>query len=222
MRFEIQLEGSHDEKEAKIDEFEVVLTDIAKHLALVVKTPSLHDRAIIDSLTGLFSRRHFDIRIDDMFRLARRYASPFSVILLDIDHFKEVNDTHGHRTGDAVLRETATLVTAGIRDCDSAFRYGGEEFAVLLPETTAEQATSIAERLRSGVQANTVPTGEPPEKVSVTISLGIAEYSPELANYGELIALADHALYQAKQEGRNRTVTGESASQEASEKDKTD
>ena len=222
MRFEIQLQGSHDEKEAKIDEFEVVLTDIAKHLALVVKTPSLHDRAIIDSLTGLFSRRHFDIRIDDMFRLARRYASPFSVILLDIDHFKEVNDTHGHRTGDAVLRETATLVTAGIRDCDSAFRYGGEEFAVLLPETTAEQATSIAERLRNGIQANIVQTGKPPEKVSVTISLGIAEYSPELANHGELIALADQALYQAKQEGRNRTVTSESASQEASEKDKTD
>jgi len=218
MRFEIQVEGSHDEKEAKIDEFEVVLTDIAKHLALVVKTPRLHDRAIIDSLTGLFARRHFDIRIDDMFRLARRYASPFSLILLDIDYFKAVNDTHGHRAGDAVLRETAALVTAGIRDCDSAFRYGGEEFAVLLPETTAEQAALIAERLRKEIEANRVQTTEVPQKLSVTISLGIAEYSPELANHGELIALADQALYRAKQEGRNRTVTHASTAQETSKK----
>jgi diguanylate cyclase (GGDEF)-like protein len=205
MRFEIQLEGGHDQKEAKIDEFEIVLSDIAKHLALVIKTPSLHDRAIIDSLTGLFTRRHFDIRIDDMFRLARRYATPFSLILLDLDHFKQVNDTHGHRAGDVVLRETATLITRGIRDCDSAFRYGGEEFAVLLPETTVEQARSIGERLRKAVRTHKVQTDGNAE-VAVTLSLGVAEYSPALANHGELLALADHALYQAKQAGRNRTV----------------
>jgi len=204
MRFEIPLDGSAEEKESKIDEYEVVLTDIAKHLALVVKTPSLHDRAIIDSLTGLFTRRHFDIRINDMFRLGRRYATPFSLVLLDIDHFKAVNDSHGHRAGDVVLRETAVLITRGIRDCDSAFRYGGEEFAILLPETTSEQAEAIAERLRKTIRANTVEAEE--AEMSATVSLGVAEYSPELANHGELITLADRALYTAKQDGRDRTV----------------
>ncbi len=209
MRFEIPIEGSHDEKEIQIDEYEAILTDIAKHLALVVKTPSLHDRAIIDGLTGLFTRRHFDIRVDDMFRLARRYATPFSLILLDVDHFKEMNDAHGHQTGDLVLRQTAGIVTSGIRDCDSAFRYGGEEFAVLLPETTADHAHTIAERLRKAVEKNKVTT-EAGREVSVTISLGVGEYNPGLANYGELVALADRALYAAKQGGRNRTVRAES------------
>ncbi|MFO7897555.1 MAG: GGDEF domain-containing protein [Planctomycetota bacterium] len=204
MQFEIPLDGSPDEKAAKIDEFESVLANIAKHLALVVKTPSLHDRAIIDGLTGLFTRRHFDIRITDMFRLGRRYATPFSLLLLDIDHFKDVNDTHGHRVGDVVLRQTALLITTGIRDCDSAFRYGGEEFAVLLPETTGQAARNIAERLRTAIDQNKVQTDG--AEVSVTVSVGVGEYSPELANHGELIALADRALYTAKQSGRNRTV----------------
>ena len=204
MRFEIPLEGSHEDKERRTDEFEVILSDIAKHLALVVKTPSLHDRAIIDSLTGLFTRRHFDIRIDDMFRLARRYGTPFSVILLDIDHFKQVNDSHGHRAGDCVLRETAELITSVVRDCDSAFRYGGEEFAVLLPETTREQAKQIAERLRKAVKSHT--TQAEGASVSITISSGVSEYGPDLAGHGELIALADKALYAAKSGGRDRTV----------------
>jgi len=210
MRFQIPLEGSDEEKQGQIKEFEVVLTDIAKHLALVVKTPSLHDRAIMDSLTGLFTRRHFDIRIDDMFRLARRYATPFSLVLLDIDHFKEINDSHGHRAGDAALRETATLITTGIRDCDSAFRYGGEEFAVLLPETAGKEARLIAERLRKSIRANKITIGET-AKVSLTISLGVAEYHPGLANQGELIALADHALYRAKQAGRDKTIVAAGA-----------
>jgi len=213
MRFEIPLTGSHEEKERKTDEFEVVLTDIAKHLALVVKTPSLHDRAIIDSLTGLFTRRHFDIRIDDMFRLARRYGTPFSLILLDLDHFKQVNDTHGHRAGDHVLSESAEVITSVIRDCDSAFRYGGEEFAVLLPETNAEQAHHIAERLRKAIKSHKTKVDE--ASVSVTLSLGVAEYHPDLANHGELIALTDKALYAAKQGGRDRTVAADESAQVA-------
>ncbi len=204
MRFDIPLDGSPDEKAARLDEFEAVLANIAKHLALVVKTPNLHDRATIDGLTGLFTRRHFDIRIADMFRLGRRYATPFSLLLIDLDHFKEVNDQYGHRVGDVVLAETALLVTNGIRDCDSAFRYGGEEFAVLLPETTAKEAWNIAERLRKNIKENEVTADG--HTVGVTICTGIAEYSPELANYGELVARADQALYNAKQSGRDRTV----------------
>jgi len=211
MRFEIPLEGAHEEKELQIDELEVILADIAKHLALVVKTPSLHDRAIIDGLTGLFTRRHFDIRVDDMFRLARRYGTPFSLILLDIDHFKNVNDTHGHRAGDHILREGAELMTSVIRDCDSAFRYGGEEFAVLLPETALKQAQHIAERLRKAVKNYAAECDG--ASVSVTVSLGVAEYNPDLANHGELIALADKALYAAKQGGRDRTVIADEGAQ---------
>jgi len=215
MRFVIPLTGTHEEKEAQIDALEETLTDIAKHLALVVKTPSLHDRAIIDSLTGLFTRRHFDIRIDDMFRLARRYATPFALILLDIDHFKPVNDTYGHRAGDEALRQVAATVTGAIRDCDSAFRYGGEEFAVLLPETTAAQALHIGERLRSAVSSCRVRTDA--GELSLTISLGVADYNPELANHGEIIALADRALYAAKQAGRNRAELAKAAPEKPGE-----
>ena len=195
MRFDIPMEGPHEEKEATIDEFEAVLSDIAKHLGLVVKTPTLHDRAIIDGLTGLFTRRHFDIRLDDMFRLARRYGTPFSLILMDIDRFKQVNDSYGHRAGDAALRDIAAAVTGGIRDCDSAFRYGGEEFAVLLPETPLGQTRHIAERLRKLVRNRSVETDA--GAITATLSLGAAEYSPDLANHGELLALADRALYRA-------------------------
>ena len=211
MRFEIPLEGSREEKERKTDEFEIILSDIAKHLALVVKTPSLHDRAIVDSLTGLFTRRHFDIRIDDMFRLARRYGTPFSLILLDLDHFKQVNDTHGHRAGDHVLSDSAEAITCVIRECDSAFRYGGEEFAILLPETNSEHAQSIAERIRKAVKSNESKIDG--STVSVTVSLGVAEYYPDLASCGELIALADKALYGAKQGGRDRTVAPDGQTQ---------
>jgi diguanylate cyclase (GGDEF)-like protein len=214
MRFAMDIEGSDAEREQQLEDFEIILVDIAKHLALVVKTPTLHDRAIIDSLTGLFTRRHFDIRIDDMFRLARRYATPFSLILIDLDRFKEVNDKHGHRAGDTVLRETAALVTGGIRDCDSAFRYGGEEFAVLLPETAVKHAEMIAERLRKAVRANEVQLEQGPV-VAVTVSLGVAEYHPGLASQGELVALADRALYRAKQGGRDRTATARPDDEEA-------
>jgi diguanylate cyclase (GGDEF)-like protein len=205
MRFEMHIEGSPEERTQQVADFELILVDIAKHLALVVKTPTLHDRAIIDGLTGLFTRRHFDIRIDDMFRLARRYATPFSLILIDIDRFKAINDEHGHRAGDRVLRETAALVTGGIRDCDSAFRYGGEEFAVLLPETSLRHAEMIAERLRRTVRANQIEL-DGSSTVSVTVSLGVAEYHPGLASHGELVSLADRALYRAKQDGRDQTA----------------
>ena len=209
MRFEIPLEGPHGEKERRIGDLESILFDIAKHLALVIKTPRLHDRAILDSLTGLFTRWHFDIRIEEMFRLARRYATPFSLVLMDIDHFKRVNDTHGHRAGDAALREIASVVTTSIRNCDSAFRYGGEEFAILLPETTADGAALLAERLRAKVKAHPLKTDG--AVVRVTISLGVAEYGPNLSSHGELIGLADRALYKVKQDGRDAVAIAKGA-----------
>lgn len=205
MRFRIPLgQNDTEAKERELRDLEATLSDIAKHLALVVKTPGLHDRAIIDSLTGLFTRRHFDMRMDDMFRLARRYATPFSLILSDIDHFKEVNDRHGHGAGDEALRQTATTLTGAIRDCDSAFRYGGEEFAILLPETTARQAQIIAERLRKNMKAHVIKTDN--AEIILTLSIGISEYNPEMANSAEMLAQADHALYRAKNSGRDTTV----------------
>lgn len=209
MQFVVPLGPVQAQKERQLRELEKMLTDITKHLALVVKTPRLHGRAIIDSLTGLFTRRHFDIRLDDMFRLARRYQSPFSMILIDIDNFKLINDTYGHTVGDMVLRETASLFVQNIRDCDSAFRYGGEEFALLLPQTSARQAAVIAERLCKLVRENRITSDT--REIGITISAGIAEYTPELANQGQVIALADHALYSAKKAGRDRyVIEGES------------
>ncbi len=164
--------------------------------------------AVIDEVTGLYNRRAMNKLLADELDRARRYGRPLSLILVDIDHFKVVNDTHGHQVGDEVLRWLADLLKNTLRSTDRVARYGGEEFALILPETTCNDAFNVAEGLRQAVAA-TPFTSEQPNSVSVsielTISLGVADTSDLEQSTGALVQGADQALYTAKRSGRNRT-----------------
>lgn len=157
-----------------------------------------------DDLTGAFNRRHFFELAVHEHAVAKRYQQSFSVVLVDIDHFKRFNDTAGHMVGDDVLRKVAHLVRAHLRDADLFARYGGEEFIMLLPRTTAAQAVVVAERIRLELRDNAVVT--PQGVLALTISSGVAELWPNDDSIDPVIARADSALYRAKQQGRNRTV----------------
>jgi diguanylate cyclase (GGDEF)-like protein/PAS domain S-box-containing protein len=159
-----------------------------------------------DALTGLSSRRHFFEKADDEFARAQRYATPLAVLMADLDHFKSVNDKHGHAGGDVVLRSFAEVLSGLLRDSDIAGRIGGEEFAVLLPHTTLDGARAFAERVMDGVAANPPDVGG--GKVApYTLSIGVSALSPACKDFPALLRLADDALYRAKRRGRNRLET---------------
>jgi diguanylate cyclase (GGDEF)-like protein len=170
----------------------------------------LEKLSVTDGLTGLYNHRHFEERLTEEFRRAQRYADPVSLVMLDLDHFKDVNDRFGHPFGDRVLRETAQLLAASIRDPDICARYGGEEFAIILPKTHLQGALSLAERIYRAMRQKTylfdgvLPGAEVSPEVRVTASMGISFFpskdvtSPEL-----LVKYADEALYRAKREGRD-------------------
>lgn len=166
----------------------------------------LRSLAMTDFLTGALNRRAFMERADQQLALAQRTGMPLALLLIDVDHFKRVNDEHGHAAGDAVLVEIARLVGASIRKQDTLGRYGGEEFGVLLPSTDEAGAMVVAEKLRSAVEAMRCPVMS--KEISATISIGatvcraVCETCP--ADFNKLLADADRALYQAKHGGRNR------------------
>jgi diguanylate cyclase (GGDEF)-like protein len=163
----------------------------------------LFDLANKDPLMGTYNRRFFDESIGREVERARRYARNLCLLMMDIDHFKSVNDTHGHQKGDDVLRAVAAIVMENTRSNDLVVRYGGEEIAVILPETDVEQAAVVAEKIRRRVELE----AEERADIPVTISIGIAYYGPATATVESLIAKADAALYVAKRRGRNRTVS---------------
>jgi diguanylate cyclase (GGDEF)-like protein len=155
-----------------------------------------------DALTKLFNRRYFDERATFEFERAQRFRQPFSLLVIDIDHFKAFNDTHGHSRGDEVLRTVARQLREGVRDQDSVCRYGGEEFAVILPSTSGDEAMLVAESLRQAIEQG---KGQAPGPI--TISIGVASLGDsEFADVGALFRAADAALYEAKSAGRNRAV----------------
>jgi two-component system, cell cycle response regulator len=157
--------------------------------------------AVIDSLTGLFNRRRFETLLNGEFKRARRYSTPLSCMMIDIDHFKEINDAFGHQTGDLVLRDVAKLIQAGIREIDSAARWGGEEFVVLHPNTVKNNAMPAAARILDSV--NHHDFGDMGGR-RVTVSIGIADISsPTIGTTDNLIHAADLAMYEAKKKGRN-------------------
>jgi diguanylate cyclase (GGDEF)-like protein/PAS domain S-box-containing protein len=159
----------------------------------------------IDDLTGLLNRRVLIEKLEDEVRRIERYKSKLSLIICDIDYFKEINDKYGHDIGDKVLRMVSRLFTESIRSTDIIGRYGGDEFLVILPETNIEGAKEIAERIRSSVENFKFKVGE--MLINPTVSLGIAEFNPEKEDVSELIKRADNALYIAKGKGRNRVYT---------------
>lgn len=159
-------------------------------------------QALIDELTGVFNRRYLEGHLSAKFGEAKRYHHPFSFILLDLDHFKKVNDTLGHQFGDLVLRQTAGLIRAQMRGEDMLTRYGGEEFAIILPYTDLDGALILAERVRTSVAEYCFVQGE--HQMRITVSLGIAAYPEnDFHNTGALIECVDNRLYRAKEAGRN-------------------
>jgi len=158
-----------------------------------------------DYLTGVQNRRSFMERAELEFARAKRFGNPFSIVMLDVDHFKRVNDNHGHSTGDEVLKVVAHVLDGEIRRHDVIARYGGEEFALLLAETDEAQAGTMAERCRRRIEGARLVVGG--AAIRVTASVGIASYPREgVSKIDQLIDLADKALYQAKESGRNQTV----------------
>jgi len=180
----------------------VQLAEFSKFLALAVKTPDLYTRAVQDGLTGLWTKRHFLSQAPLALEASRRYGEPLSLILVDVDHFKKVNDTHGHLVGDRVLQGVAAILRTRVRG-GSAFRYGGEEMAVLLPKTGLAAAAAVAERLRRAIEARKIAG------IRVTASFGVAELDPSADDAASLVERADRALYRAKESGRNRVVAAD-------------
>ena len=164
----------------------------------------LLEMARIDALTKAYNRSFLDKRLTEELERARRFANPLSIILIDIDFFKNVNDTHGHLCGDHTLRSIASILQRTVRTVDLVGRYGGEEFCCILPETPSANACILAERLRHEIETEVFTFGD--RQFHITISLGVAEYDEETTTLEALIGRADSALYQAKSAGRNRVI----------------
>ena len=164
----------------------------------------LREMALKDGLTGLYNHRYFQDMMDQELSRAKRYKKPFSLILLDLDHFKKINDNYGHPVGDIVLKEVSKLIKKTIRESDTAARYGGEEFAIVLPETELKGVEVVAERLRSAVEILEIDANG--VNLNVSISVGATCYQGSASTKGksEIIAAADDALYNSKNTGRNK------------------
>lgn len=156
----------------------------------------------LDGLTGLYNRRYWQERLEEELGRAQRYGSVFCLLLFDLDHFKRVNDGYGHPAGDAVLKAVAGRLPALLRAADVAGRYGGEEFAVLLPSTVQAGALVVAERIRAAMRNEAVCFEA--REIAFTVSIGLAQFDPGCATAAQLIARADEALYSAKHGGRDR------------------
>ncbi|MFV0421657.1 diguanylate cyclase [Oleidesulfovibrio sp.] len=164
----------------------------------------LRTQAFTDALTGLFNRRHlFAVGSSEIAR-ARRFSRPLSCVMLDIDHFKSINDTFGHAAGDKVLQVISSTMQQAVRPSDTLGRIGGEEFIILMPETQAEQAVHAAERLRATIEAEPIEIGPGQPMQTVTVSIGVAELDHQSGTMDSLTRAADQALYIAKEKGRNR------------------
>jgi len=173
---------------------------------IVLRARRLQRMSAVDRLTGVFNRSSFEQQLTEEADRARRYARPFAVAILDIDHFKRFNDTHGHAGGDAVLRTVAQTLRRSVRKSDMVARYGGEEFALILPETNAELVIAKLEALRRAVSDAKVSMGKRKRTVGVTISIGVASWPDDGAEVDDVVACADERLYEAKHRGRDRTV----------------
>jgi two-component system cell cycle response regulator len=183
-------------------------TELRRHVdGLLDEVTHLNELSLTDSLTGVPNRRSFQERLNDEFLRAQRYQDSLGLVLLDLDHFKVINDTHGHPGGDVVLREVAGCLRLCVRETDFIARYGGEEFALLLPKTEIEGAHALAERVRFELAALVTQS-----RSQITGSLGLAIYpGPEISSAEALLRAADLALYEAKRRGRNQVVPAPAA-----------
>ncbi len=181
---------------------------IANQVAISMQNARMYElveeQATTDGLTGLVNHRTFQERFSTMLGRAERHDLAVSILLTDIDHFKKVNDTYGHPTGDEVLRRVAAILKASARKIDIVARYGGEEFAIVLEGTDRDGARQLAERVRQEVEQQSFPSSK--GTFNATLSIGVSSYPDDSREKAELIARADQSLYAAKHGGRNRTV----------------
>jgi diguanylate cyclase (GGDEF)-like protein len=190
----------------------LLMRTVADQVAVAVNHARLfaqmQQQALTDGLTGCVNRRQFEMQLERDIQLATRMRQPLSLVMLDIDHFKRVNDTFGHDAGDVALKTLAEIMREELRGVDTAARYGGEEFAVILPQADTEGAKVVAERLRARIEETRVPgVGH------ITASLGIATFPVHACTRDTLVVAADRALYQAKHSGRNRVVNSSESNQ---------
>lgn len=189
--------SSHTFTERRLETLELICLSVASRLELSRK-------AVMDSLTGLYNRGYFQNNLAKEFSAARRKQRPLSLVMLDIDHFKKVNDKWGHQAGDAILKYVATRLKSGCRESDVVARYGGEEMIVILPETNVQQAAEVADRIRRNLAEQ--PFSDDGETIPVTASFGVATNDPRHDTIESLIEAADRALYESKKNGRNRVT----------------
>lgn len=178
------------------------MTSLANQAAIAIDNAKLYELATKDGLTKLYINRHFMTLLENEVRRCSRYKHNMSLIMLDIDDFKQINDTSGHLIGDKILREVSKQITTTIRKIDVAGRYGGEEFVILLPETTKQGAAIIAERLRKNI-ANIKATSTDDKIITTTVSLGVSQFPTDAETPQDLIDTADKALYNSKRNGKN-------------------
>lgn len=192
----------------KVEHICLIIYDVTEvavnRMQIQAANSELHRLSRTDGLTGLLNRKTWEQDLNDEFKRYQRYGQATSLIMFDIDHFKRINDGFGHPAGDEVIRQTASIAMSCVRDIDKAGRYGGEEFAILLANTDAEGAMTVAERIRTRVQENHISYEG--HEIDYTISLGIAEISPGFSEPTHWIDSADRGLYQAKRGGRNNSV----------------
>ena len=203
-----------EESEARYQELEQRMLSLQReNLDLTVRNRTLSEVSSRDTLTGLYNRWYVIEKIDSEINRAIRHGSPMSLLMLDIDHFKRINDTWGHPAGDEVLKSVGKLLRESCRVYDVPGRYGGEEFCIVLPETRPGNTTVVAERIRQRLETTALPCGD--GSIAVTASIGIAgmdlQAGEEMLNPAALIDRADRALYSAKTRGRNRIEMWDSA-----------
>jgi diguanylate cyclase (GGDEF)-like protein len=174
------------------------------HIAAAFENAALYRMAITDELTGLYTKRHFHSMIEKKFALYEQYGEKLTLLMIDADNFKRINDTYGHPAGDQVLRDVARCIVRSTREQDFDFRYGGEEFSVLLPATDAAAGKFVAERIRELIQKTVFTAGE--TKVNMTVSIGVASCPTNALTIRALVVEADKALYEAKRAGKNQVV----------------
>jgi diguanylate cyclase (GGDEF)-like protein len=179
-----------------------LITAIGHHISIALENARLYTLAITDELTQLFTIRHFQHRLEEEISRYHRYGQKTSLLMLDIDRFKSVNDRYGHQCGDSVLKNLGGIFRDSVRDVDVVARYGGEEFAIILPETDIKSALIVAERIRNNVEKHRFVFDS--ISLSITISIGIASCPKDADNVRDIVSFADKALYKAKEGGRNR------------------
>lgn len=187
-----------------ISAIETCMIQLGVSLANAQRYEITEELSFKDPLTKLFNRRYFETKLENEFARCMRYGRESSVCMIDIDHFKKINDTYGHQSGDAILRQLAEIIQSSIRKSDVAARYGGEEFIILMTESSPDKAYIAAERIRKKVEEHAFVIDVDPGYIHITVSIGIAGFVSYMATKEDLVEQADRALYSAKQTGRNK------------------